>query len=434
MHTNQPSGGTLAFKERMVAILGGSAGNLIEWYDWFAYAAFSLYFAKTFFPKGDQTAQLLQTAAIFAVGFLARPIGAWILGRYADRRGRRAGLTVSVAMMCLGSLMMALIPGYGRIGVAAPIGLTLARLVQGLSIGGEYGASATYMSEMAGRARRGFWSSFQFVTIIAGQLAALGVLIVLQQWLTPAELDAFGWRIPFVIGALLAVVVFWIQTGLNETDSFRLRAAEEAPASGVWRLISGHPKETAMIFTFTAGGSLAFYCFTTYMQKFLTNTAHFSRAAATEISAASLLVFLAIQPVLGWASDKLGRKAMLVAGFGLGALTTWPLMTAIGQAKQAGGALILVCAALAILTGYTAVSAVVKSELFPTGVRALGVALPYAAANAVFGGTAEYIALAFKQAGRESAFYIYVSLVLSLACIVALRMRDTQKASLIAEN
>ena len=434
MHTNQPSGGTLAFKERMVAILGGSAGNLIEWYDWFAYAAFSLYFAKTFFPKGDQTAQLLQTAAIFAVGFLARPSGAWILGRYADRRGRRAGLTVSVAMMCLGSLMMALIPGYGRIGVAAPIGLTLARLVQGLSIGGEYGASATYMSEMAGRARRGFWSSFQFVTIIAGQLAALGVLIVLQQWLTPAELDAFGWRIPFVIGALLAVVVFWIQTGLNETDSFRLRAAEEAPASGVWRLISGHPKETAMIFTFTAGGSLAFYTFTTYMQKFLTNTAHFSRAAATEISAASLLVFLAIQPVLGWASDKLGRKAMLVAGFGLGALTTWPLMTAIGQAKQAGGALILVCAALAILTGYTAVSAVVKSELFPTGVRALGVALPYAAANAVFGGTAEYIALAFKQAGRESAFYIYVSLVLALACIVALRMRDTQKASLIAEN
>jgi len=434
MQANQPSERVRAVRSRLGAILGGSAGNLIEWYDWFAYAAFSLYFAKTFFPKGDQTAQLLQTAAIFAVGFLARPVGAWILGLYADRKGRRAGLTVSVAMMCLGSLMVALMPGYGRIGVVAPIGLTVARLVQGLSIGGEYGASATYMSEMAGQARRGFWSSFQFVTIIAGQVAALGVLIVLQRWLTPAQLDAFGWRIPFVIGAMLAVVVFWIQTGLEETGAFRLQTPGDAARSGLWRLVSGHTKETAMIFTFTAGGSLAFYCFTTYMQKFLTNTAHFSRGAATEINAVSLIIFLAIQPLFGWLSDKVGRRAMLMAGFGLGALTTWPLMSAIGAARDAGAALALVCAALVILTGYTSVNAVVKAELFPTGLRALGVALPYAAANAVFGGTAEYIALSFKQAGHESGIYVYVSLVLAIACVVAMRMRDTQKASLLKED
>ena len=172
-----PGDGTLA---RLKAILGGSAGNLVEWYDWFAYASFSLYFAKVFFPSGDQTAQLLQTAAIFAVGFLARPVGAWVFGLYADRAGRKAALTVSVALMCLGSLIVAAVPGYDRIGAAAPAILTVARLLQGLSVGGEYGASATYMSEMAGKGRRGFWSSFQFVTLIGGQLAALAVLIVLQ--------------------------------------------------------------------------------------------------------------------------------------------------------------------------------------------------------------------------------------------------------------
>ena len=166
----------------------------MEWYDWFAYASFSLYFAKVFFPKGDQTAQLLQTAAVFAVGFFARPVGAWAFGLYADRRGRKAALTTSVALMCFGSLMVAVLPGYATIGAAAPVILTLARLLQGFSIGGEYGASATYLSEMAGRERRGFWSSFQFVTLIGGQLTALGVLIVLQHTLSAAQLGAWGWR------------------------------------------------------------------------------------------------------------------------------------------------------------------------------------------------------------------------------------------------
>src|SRR5258706_1627866 len=181
---------------RIKAILGGSAGNLVEWYDWFAYSSFSLYFAKVFFPAGDQTAQLLQTSAVFAVGFIARPVGAWLMGVYADRAGRRAALTLSVSLMCFGSLIVAFAPGYASIGAAAPVILVIARLIQGLSLGGEYGASATYMSEMAGRARRGFWSSFQFTTLIAGQLCALAVLIVLQHTLSAAVLSDSGWRAP----------------------------------------------------------------------------------------------------------------------------------------------------------------------------------------------------------------------------------------------
>ena len=424
--------------KRLSAILGGSAGNLVEWYDWFAYAAFSLYFAKVVFPKGDATAQLLQTAAVFAVGFLARPVGAWVMGIYADRAGRRMALSVSVAMMCLGSLVVAVVPGAKTIGVAAPIVLTLARILQGLSVGGEYGASATYMSEMAGRGRRGFWSSFQYVTIIAGQLIALGVLIALQHLLSPQALDAWGWRVPFAIGAVLAVVVFWIQLGLDETDSFQAVQGEaaqgEPPRSKTMLLFLDHPRETAIIFALTSAGSLTFYAFTTYMQKFLTNTAHFSKPVGANISALTLIWYMLAQPLFGWLADRVGRRLLLAGSFATMALLTWPILTLLSRQTSATAAFALVAAALTLLSGYSAVSAVVKAELFPTEVRALGVALPYATANAVFGGTAEYLAEWFKQAGMESGFYIYVSVICAGAFIVAARMRDTQANSRILED
>ncbi len=416
--------------DRARAILGGSAGNLVEWYDWFAYASFSLYFARVFFPKGDQTAQLLQTAAVFAVGFFARPVGAWAFGLYADRRGRKAALTTSVAMMCFGSLMVAVVPGYATIGAAAPIILTLARLLQGFSIGGEYGASATYLSEMAGRERRGFWSSFQFVTLIGGQLTALGVLIVLQHTLSAAQLGAWGWRIPFVIGAALAIVVWFIQTRLAESAPFDV-AKGGGDASSLGRLLKEHPAEVGIIFMLSGGGALGFYCFTTYMQKFLTNTGHFSKPEASTISAASLIAYLLMMPLFGWLGDRLGRRNLLIFAFGAGAVVVWPILVGISHAHSAWLALGLICAFLVTLSGYSAVNAVVKAELFPARIRGLGVALPYAVANAIFGGTAEYIALALKKAGHEEVFYIYVALVLAAAAIVAIKMRDTQARSLI---
>ncbi|RZJ83712.1 MAG: MFS transporter, partial [Brevundimonas sp.] len=218
-------------RRRLMNIVGGSAGNLVEWFDWYAYAAFTLYFAPVFFPKGDDTAQLLSAAAIFAVGFLMRPIGAWIMGIYADRKGRKAGLTLSVSLMCAGSLLIGVTPGYAAIGIAAPALLLLARLMQGLSVGGEYGSSATYLSEMATARHRGFWSSFQYVTLISGQLLALALLIVLQNTLSEADLAAWGWRIPFFVGAALAVIVFWLRRRLDETRAFAGVAAEQAPKS-----------------------------------------------------------------------------------------------------------------------------------------------------------------------------------------------------------
>ncbi|MDZ4759840.1 MAG: MFS transporter [Alphaproteobacteria bacterium] len=420
--------------QRLRAILGGSAGNLVEWYDWFAYASFSLYFAPVFFPQGDQTSQLLQTAAVFAVGFFARPAGAWLMGLYADRAGRRAAMTISVALMCFGSLVIAVTPGHAVIGGAAPIILICARILQGLSVGGEYGASATYLSEVAGKARRGFWSSFHYVTLIMGQLLALGVLILLQRTMDPAALGDWGWRIPFFIGAGLAVVVFWIRLGLQESKSFETAREEGAARSQSRLLFLTYPKETLMIMGLTASGSLSFYAYTTYMQKYLVNSAGFNKNAATEITAAALICFMLAQPAMGWFSDKLGRKRMLVGAFGVGALMAWPVFTGIAGAGGATTAFAILFGALLVQSAYTSISAVIKAELFPTHVRALGVALPYALANAMFGGTAEYVALWFKSIGAESGFFIYVSAMSAIACAVAISMRDTRLKSAILED
>ncbi|WP_091737843.1 MFS transporter [Phenylobacterium immobile] len=419
--------------QRINAILGGSAGNMVEWYDWFAYSSFSLYFAKHFFPAGDSTAQLLQAAAVFAVGFLARPIGAWLMGLYADWAGLRAALTASVSLMSVGSFAIAILPTYSQIGQFAAIGLVLARLVQGLSLGGEYGASATYMSEMAGSKHRGFWSSFQYLTLIAGQLTALAVLIVLQKTMSVEALESWGWRIPFAIGGLLAIVVFWIRSGLHESNEY-LRAKAAGEKGGTLRLLREHPTEFMAILGLTAAGSLSFYAYTTYMQKFLVNTTGFTKDTATAISAGALVLYMFIQPLSGWISDYVGRKYMIAISFTLGAILTYPIMSMIAVTDSPFIAFVLMTTLVLVVSGYSACNAAVKAELLPAHVRALGVALPYALANTIFGGTAEYVALKFKDEGLESGFYIYVSVVMAISAVIAFRMRNTNVTSLIRDD
>ncbi|MFT4026224.1 MAG: MFS transporter [Novosphingobium sp.] len=421
-------------RQRLRNIIGGSAGNLVEWYDWYAYSAFTLYFAPVFFPQGNSTAQLLNAAAIFAVGFVMRPIGAWVMGIYADRRGRKAGLTLSVSLMCAGSLMIALTPGHAAIGVWAPALLVLARMLQGLSVGGEYGASATYLSEMAGRDRRGFYSSFQYVTLISGQLIALCLLLVLQAAMPEPQLKSWGWRIPFVVGAGLAAIVFYLRRRLTETESFTNARGTDAPRSSGASLFRDHPRQALLVMALTAGGTLAFYAYTTYMQKFLVNTSGFSTATATRISAAALFLFMLLQPAVGALSDRVGRKPVMISFGVLGLLLTYPIFRTLETVTSPWLAFALVLGALVIVSGYTSINAVVKAELFPAHVRALGVALPYAIANTLFGGTAEYVALRFKLQGMESAFYWYVTAMIGLSLIVYVRMRDTKRASLILED
>jgi MHS family alpha-ketoglutarate permease-like MFS transporter len=418
---------------RLRSIIGGSIGNLVEWYDWYAYSAFSLYFSKSFFPPANQTVQLLNAAAVFAVGFFMRPIGGWLMGRYADKYGRRAALTLSVFLMCGGSLLIAITPGYATIGVLAPTLLILARLVQGVSVGGEYGASATYLSEMAGQAHRGFWSSFQYVTLIGGQLIALAVLLVLQRTLSPEALQSWGWRVPFVIGALCAVVAIYLRRSLEETEEFQHDKASRpagSPAATIRGLLA-HPRAVLTVVGLTAGGTVAFYTFTTYAQKFLVNTAGFTAKEATYINAVTLLVYMALQPLVGALSDKIGRRPVLTAFGIVGTLGTVPLLTQLGQTHTMGGAIALLLLALTAVSGYTAINAVVKAELFPTSIRALGVGFPYAVTVSLFGGTAEYIALWFKNAGHETWFYWYVTACIAGSLLVYATMRETRTSGLM---
>ena len=410
---------------KLGSILGGSIGNLVEWYDWYAYSAFTLYFSRAFFPNSSPTAQLLNTAAIFAVGFFMRPIGGWLLGWYADRYGRKSGLTFSILLMCAGSLIIAVTPGYTTIGIAAPALLLLARLLQGLSVGGEYGASATYLSEMAGKTHRGFWSSFQYVTLIMGQLIALGVLILLQKWLlTHEQLEAWGWRIPFVIGALLALAALFIRRHINETASFE--EGRKFARNRTLTLLKEHPWQALQVVGLTMGGTVAFYTYTTYMQKFLVNTAGWSKTEATSLSALTLFLYMLAQPLFGALSDLIGRRPLLI-GFGvLGMIFTVPIMTALAHAQSFWAAFGLVMAALVIVSGYTSINAVVKAELFPSHVRALGVALPYAVAVSIFGGSAEYVALWLKQAGVEESFFWYVTACIAVSLLVYIFTADTK--------
>lgn len=412
---------------RIKAIFTGSVGNLVEWYDWYAYAAFALYFAPVFFPKGNPTAQLLDTAAIFAVGFLMRPIGGWLFGSIADRKGRKVAMTLSVLLMSLGSMMIALAPTYNSAGIVSPIILLSARLLQGLSVGGEYGTSATYLSEIATPDRRGFYSSFQYVTLIGGQLTALGIQLLLQKvFLTSEQLHEWGWRIPFVIGALLSLFALVIRQHMQETVA---PEKENKKRGSVLILLKEHPRAVLTVVGLTMGGTLAFYTYTTYMQKFLVNTVHLTKERSTILTFFLMLIYACLQPLFGMLSDKIGRKPLLL-GFGiLGTLLTVPILTTISHASSEWTAFFLILAALVIVSGYTSINAVVKAEMFPSEIRALGVGLPYALTVALFGGTAEYVALYFKAIDQESLYYWYITGCIFVSLIVYALVRDTKHTS-----
>lgn len=420
---------TLSVRQQFRSILGGSIGNLIEWYDWYAYSVFSLYFASAFFPKDNETAQLLNTAGIFAIGFLMRPIGGWLMGRYADRYGRKSALTFSVLLMSAGSLLIALVPGYDRIGLLAPLILVVARMIQGISIGGEYGTAATYLSEMAPRHLRGFYSSFQYVTTTMGQLVALGILMILQRYvLTSEQLSEWGWRIPFGIGAILALSAIYLRRGLTETQSFAQETTQLEQRGSLKELVKYAP-ELRLVIGFTIGLTVSYYTFTTYMQKFLVNTAGFSKNDATMIMVVTLIVFMIAQPILGLLGDKIGRKRLMILYGILAVLTTYPILTLLSHTQNRWMATLLIILAMLILSMSTSISAIIKAELFPVHVRSLGVSFPYALAVALFGGTAEYIALLFKDRGHADWFYWYLTACIGLSLWVSLRMRDTEKHS-----
>jgi MHS family alpha-ketoglutarate permease-like MFS transporter len=416
-------------RRRIKAIFIGSVGNLVEWYDFYAYAAFALYFAGAFFPGSDPVVQQLNAALLFAAGFLVRPLGGWLFGYLADQHGRRGALMLSVALMCFGSLMIAVTPTYASIGIWAPILLGIARILQGLSLGGEYGTSATYLTEMADQRHRGFYSSFQYVTLIGGQITALLVLLALQKvFLTNDEIRAWGWRIPFFIGAALAITALIMRRNLHETEAFEAAKKTVKRTSSI-RALMKYPREVLLVVGLTAGGTAAFYTYTTYMQKFLKLSVGLTDDETTMVTLGALVFGMILQPIYGAISDRIGRKWLLIA-FGVsGVLFTVPLLTTLQTVKTPFGAFLLIAAAWMIVSGYTSINAVVKAELFPTTVRAIGVGLPYALTVSIFGGTADSVALWFKSLGHEGWYYYYLTGMIGVSLVVYLFMRDTKADS-----
>ena len=415
-------------KQMTKTIVAASSGNLVEWFDVYTYAFFSVYFAEKFFAGTGQTGALMSTAAIFFVGFLMRPLGGYIFGRIADRQGRKKSMLIAILMMCAGSLALAALPTAATVGALAPILLLIVRCLQGLSVGGEYGSVATYMSEIAPPGKRGFYSSFQYVTLIGGQLLASLVALIMSTALSEEQISGGWWRLPFVLGAVAALVSLWLRNSLEETVDESDTSKEN---SGKLRELLSYPRPVLVVLGITAVGSLTFYTFTTYMQKFLINTNEISKAETTRIMTVCLFLFMLMQPAVGWLSDKIGRKNTMlvyVIAMVIFPIPFFKIMTGQRNLWIAGG---LVFFMLIFVSFYTSVSGILKAETFPTHVRGLGVGFTYAVGNSLFGGSAEYAALGLKNISLAWVFPIYVSVIALLGLIAVIAMKDDRIHSTI---
>jgi MFS transporter, MHS family, alpha-ketoglutarate permease len=414
---------TTTNRQRIMAIIKASSGNLIEWFCFYVYAFTGLYFSSAFFG-GNRSTQLLQIAGVYAVGFLARPLGGWFFGRLADQQGRRVALLQSGWFMFWGSLLMAVVPDYASIGLMAPICLLVARLLQGLSVGGDYGTSATYMSEMAVKNRRGFFSSFQYTTLIGGQLLALLSVAVLEYILSESQLRNWGWRIPLGLGALGALFSVYLRYTLHETANHQSKKDKDA---GSLKQLWQYKSAVITVLGITAAGSLCFYAFTTYMQKYLVNSVGLSTKVTNIIMSLALFVCMGLQPVFGALSDRIGRRNQMIIFFGLMSVSALPIFYTLINISNPYIAFLIVLLTLVILSLYTSAGGIIKAELFPAKIRALGVGFMYGIANALFGGTAEYAALQAKYFKMEQAFYWYVASLCVIGFLVAIRMPDLRK-------
>ncbi|QYR52244.1 MFS transporter [Lysobacter soyae] len=420
--TFEPTRSPSSLSRSVSNTLKGSAGNLVEWYDVYVYSVFATYFESKFFRPDDKNATLF-IWAIFAVTFLMRPIGAWYFGRFADRHGRRQALAVSITLMAACSFAIAVTPSVDRIGAAAAVILVVARLVQGFATGGEYGTSATYMSESAIRGHRGFLSSFHYVTLVGGHVLAQLLLLFMLTSFDATQISDWGWRVAFGIGGLAAIGVWWLRKTMDE--SLSAEAIEDARKGGAKASGSLHElffhqwRPLLLCFLITAGGTVAFYTYSINGPKIVQSMfVSDNPLYATYINLAALTLLMLLQPLGGWISDIIGRKSLLVF-FGVGGvLYTWVLLLWLPQQTDRAVAFAILAFGFVILTGYTSINAVVKSELFPTHIRALGVGLGYALANSLFGGTAPLLYQASLRQGQVETFTAYVTGVIAVSLLV----------------
>ncbi|WP_336942496.1 MFS transporter [Acinetobacter modestus] len=407
---------------RIKGIVGAASGNLVEWFDFYIYAVFAAYFTHALTaPDMDSTTKAIYVWGVFAASFFMRPIGSWLFGRIADRHGRKQSMVISICLMALSSFLFAALPTYEQVGMFAPFLLLMVRLLQGLSVGGEYGAVATYMSELGLKGQRGFFASFQYVTLSGGQLLASLLGVILLGFMTEQQLNDGGWRIPFVIGGVAALLSLAARSRLEETLSHEDAQREES--GSLIALLKQHWKTFLLVVGYTSAGSLTFYVVTVYSKTYLTNIGIDGKTVGF-IMTTALFVFMLAQPFFGMLSDRIGRRTSMLAFSLLSAIFIYPVMVT-GMRSFADSPVIitlLLIFLMMLLSFYTSISGLVKAEMFPPHVRALGVGFSYAVGNALFGGSAPSVALIFKDAGIENIFFIYVifMLIICFFCSLAL--------------
>ncbi|UOR36023.1 MFS transporter [Helicobacter pylori] len=413
----------LATKKPLRSLLAASSGNLVEWYDFYTYAFLAPYFAKEFTHTNDPTLALISAFLVFMLGFFMRPLGSLFFGKLGDKKGRKTSMVYSIILMALGSFLLALLPTKEIVGEWAFLFLLLARLLQGFSVGGEYGVVATYLSELGKNGKKGFYGSFQYVTLVGGQLLAIFSLFIVENIYTHEQISAFAWRYLFALGGVLALLSLFLRNIMEETMDSGITSKttiKEETQRGSLKELLNHKKALMIVFGLTMGGSLCFYTFTVYLKIFLTNSSSFSPKESSFIMLLALSYFILLQPLCGMLADKIKRTQMLMVFAIAGLIVTPVVFYGIKHASGVYEALFYEMLALSAMSFYTCIAGVIKAELFPEHVRALGVGLAYAIANALFGGSASYVALQFKQHGFEWGFvgYVMFSIIIFMVMVI----------------
>lgn len=429
--------------QRIKSILAASSGNFIEWFDFYMYIALASYFTHHFFVSSDENVALIQTYGVFALGFFMRPIGSFFFGSLADKIGRKKTLIYSIVLMSLGNFMIALLPSHQSIGIWAPILLMVARMIQGISVGAEGGIVATYIAEISTKGNRGFYSSFQYVTLIMAQFFALGCVWIFVSITGEEILRDYGWRILFTFAGVLALGSLFLRSGMHESAQQIHEHDNKKTKKGSLKVLWHYKKYSLLVFGLTASGSMCYYNFTAYMKTYLSKSAGFDSNTAYLIAMCALAFGMIIQPFMGMLGDKIGTKKMLTIYSVVGFLSVFPLMFGIIEAGPNGRlnspliAFLLIACGLVITAFYSSIAGIAKASLFPEHVRALGTGLPYAMAVAIFGGTVPSIALWFQSGGvigehrlglPEWGYFIYI--MFFLACCLWIAFNIPQKTEL----
>jgi MHS family alpha-ketoglutarate permease-like MFS transporter len=413
-------------------LLGAGVGNTLEWYDWSVYAIFAPFFASQFFVSDNPTSALLSTLAIFAAGFLMRPVGGFVFGWLADRRGRRYALTTSMITMAGGSLLIAVAPTHGSIGVWAGLVLLVARLIQGLAHGGEIAASYTYIAEIAPRRRRGLWSTSVYVSVTAGIVLASLIGAGASSMFGEQALTDWAWRVPFVIGGALGLVGLWMRRSLQETDAY---AGEADPATHsrqttreLLRGLVANRRSVARVLGLSCGVTVVYYTWAVGIPGFAIANRGVDATAGLWASVLANLVFMATLPLWGKWSDRFGRKPIFLA-YGIAfVVLSFPLMAAVND--SAVRLFLLMSVALFFLGAFVGIMPAFFAELFPTEVRASGVGVPYSVVVALLGGTAPYLLTWLNSHGIAWLFSAYMVLLVTIGLISTLLTPETKGVDL----